>query len=203
MHDEDPALDDPALIDKPLSPAELAEAKEMDLAATEPPWWYAGGKLYWRMHGTAGWSSALGDVPAQPINWQILKVIKDSGGRFQEYWPNEADALMMTKGRGYFRRLRITLELAEAKLAAIARQHAAYKIFEACGHDHEPKSLDEGLFGLYYVRKIGLVCDEGYQHSVCRECCIVDDEPSRHCQLFHDHAEYLCPTDAILKGELD
>lgn len=196
MIDEDPSLDDPELIDKPLDAKGLAEARAMDLAATEPPWWYDEGKLYWRMHGTAGWVPAQlgGEIPPQVMNWQIIKAVKDSGNQFQEYWPNKADALMMTKGRGYFRRMRISLE-------ALSKLHREFKIFSECGHDHEVDP-DQGMHGLFWVQDVGVVCEDAYDYSVCKACCTKDGDQTEECATYHDHLRYLCPTDKILKGDL-
>lgn len=194
MNDEDPSLDDPTLIDKPLDAQGLAEAKAMDLAATSPPWWFDEGDLYWRMHGAAGWTGGYGDMPPQVVNWQIIKAVKNSHNQFAEYWPNKADGLLMTKGRGYFRRMRISLE-------ALAKLHSEFKIFEECSHDHEVDP-DQEMIGLYWVEDVGVVCDDGYGYSICRACCVVNGYQTEECVSSHDHQKYLCPTDKILKGDL-
>jgi hypothetical protein len=43
--------------------------------------------------------------------------------------------------------------------------HAEFKIYDDCGHHHEPGD------GVVDIEEVGLVCKDGYLYSICRECC--------------------------------
>ena len=73
--------------------------------------------------------------------------------------------------------------------------HSPYKIYDECGHDHH-----EGDIEAVYIEEIGMVCGDGFQYEICRECCMNGgDFQSEECQD-HDHGKDkpICATVAIL-----
>lgn len=90
----------------PLSEAELVELECLEGQATAAPWWYDEDDLYYRLHGTAGWSPRIAalDLPPQAINHQIFKAPKKSEV-FEPYWPPPADAQMIPLMRNALPRL--------------------------------------------------------------------------------------------------
>lgn len=94
--------------DDPLSEEELAELEGLESEATAAPWWYDEGELYYRLHGTGGWTPEQGSgefkIPSQPLNRQILKAAKQSEV-FEPYWPLGSDAVLIPKMRNALPRL--------------------------------------------------------------------------------------------------
>lgn len=88
----------------PLSEQELAELERLENEATAAPWWYDEGELYWRLHGTWGWTSEQYSIPAQPINKQLIKAAKQSEV-FEPYWPLGSDGPLIPKMRNALPRL--------------------------------------------------------------------------------------------------
>ncbi|MBX6386837.1 MAG: hypothetical protein IRZ07_28315 [Microbispora sp.] len=82
-------------------------------------------------------------------------------------------------------------EQAEAAIARVRDLHYEYKIYADCGHDahHDDDArvveTDDGRY----------VCADGYQYSVCHECCTASGEPTEHCAETHDHTDgWQCAT---------
>jgi hypothetical protein len=63
----------------------------------------------------------------------------------------------------------------DTAVRALHREHKIYQ--EDCGHDHtedDPGVLD--------ITDVGLVCEEGYDYSICWECCTYGSgEQSQEC----------------------
>lgn len=74
-----------------------------------------------------------------------------------------------------------------AAVRAVLDIHRVVRIFDECGHHHEYTEDGSVPDGLREISEIGLVCEEGYQFSICRECC-TDPEgaQSQLCELEHD-----------------
>jgi hypothetical protein len=86
----------------PISPAEeiciaAARAHAIAEAATKGPWWSDDSDNAWRLHGVAFTVPPQlgGEIPAQPVNKQILKAPKH-GTSYAEYWPDPADDAHIT-----------------------------------------------------------------------------------------------------------
>ena len=87
------------------------------------------------------------------------------------------------------------VERLQAIATAILKLHSPFKIFEECGHDH---SEDESPVA-YEVDDVGMVCEDGYQYSVCVQCCTDGDFMTEEC-MNHDHGKDIpiCETVALL-----
>lgn len=69
----------------------------------------------------------------------------------------------------------------KAALLAVLNLHRRRPTYKPCGHDHE-----NGERGVLLVHEVGLVCDSGYEFSVCRECCTDgDNSQTEHCAENH------------------
>lgn len=80
----------------------------------------------------------------------------------------------------------------------VREQHSARRIYGECGHRHEKPDAD---LGVKDVRAVGLVCEDGYDYTVCRACCCdPDGDQSRECAENHDRECWPCPTIRILDG---
>jgi hypothetical protein len=55
---------------------------------------------------------------------------------------------------------------AYAALRAVLDKHSEFKIYDECGHQHR-----EGDPGVLSIENVGLTCEDGYEYSICRECC--------------------------------
>lgn len=74
-------------------------------------------------------------------------------------------------------------------LRAVLDLHKPFRIYDECGHNHA-----EGEAGVIEVEEIGLVCEDGYQYSICGECCADDVYQKEECGSDHHHPCYPCPT---------
>ena len=90
------------------------------------------------------------------------------------------------------------VERLEAERAAILKLHAPFKIYDECGHKHTNHDLDSGL--AIEVEECGLVCEDGYQYSVCYHCCTDDTGDMTEWCMDHDHGKDkpICATVALL-----
>lgn len=80
----------------------------------------------------------------------------------------------------------------------VREQHSARRIYGECGHRHEKPDAD---LGVKEVRSVGLVCEDGYDYTVCRACCCdPDGDQSRECAENHDRECWPCPTIRVLDG---
>jgi len=87
------------------------------------------------------------------------------------------------------------VEWLQAREAAILKLHAPFKIYDECGHDH---SEDESPVA-FEINDVGMVCEDGYQYSVCIQCCTDNDTMTEEC-MNHDHGKDvpICATVALL-----
>ena len=92
------------------------------------------------------------------------------------------------------------VERLEAQRAAILKLHAPFKIYDDCGHKHTNHDLDSGL--AIEVEECGLVCEDGYQYSVCYHCCTDDTGDMTEWCMDHDHGKDkpICATVALTTG---
>lgn len=84
----------------------------------------------------------------------------------------------------------------EAETARIRELHSEYRLYDDCGHEHA--ETDEGVVN---VPDVGVVCQDGYMYSVCRECCTNGyGDQTEECASAHDHPGWLCATNDILRA---
>jgi hypothetical protein len=82
----------------------------------------------------------------------------------------------------------------EAENARVRELHPEFRIYGECGHKHA-----EGDEGVVNVNDVGLVCEDGFMYSVCRECCTDGHgNQTEECASAHDHPGWLCATNTIL-----
>jgi hypothetical protein len=55
-------------------------------------------------------------------------------------------------------------------IRAVLDEHPPRRIYDECGHTHT-----EGEPGTVTVDEVGVVCEAGYQYTICRGCCCTDD----------------------------
>lgn len=67
--------------------------------------------------------------------------------------------------------------------------HRPLRIYDDCGHQPHEYAEDGSVpAGMVEIEGVGLVCEEGYQFSICSECCTgMDGYQSQHCESEHDH----------------
>lgn len=82
--------------------------------------------------------------------------------------------------------------------------HRESKIYDECGHKHKMADDYDVPAGLHLIEDVGLTCEDGYQYSICRECCTDDGYQTETCVDNHEHggsaACWPCPTHACLAG---
>lgn len=77
-------------------------------------------------------------------------------------------------------------------------EHSEQRIYGDCGHEHEAPDADQGVRD---IPEVGLVCEDGYDYSVCRSCCCDDDgNQSRECAEEHGGECLPCPVIRALDG---
>lgn len=95
------------------------------------------------------------------------------------------------------------IEAAIRGVACVRRLHREFKIYGECGHRHHLDDWESGVAGVRLVAEVGLVCEDGYLYSVCRECCAPGEVgQNRECAENHDHKAdgWECNTLAALDG---
>ena len=94
----------------------------------------------------------------------------------------------------------------KARIDKALELHREFKIYDECGHKHEFNSDGSLPEGVLNVSEIGLVCADGYLHSICRECCTGGSQEyqTEACASDHLHegaaACWPCPTAAALSA---
>jgi hypothetical protein len=86
-----------------------------------------------------------------------------------------------------------------AALDSVKHLHREFRLYGECGHQH----TEEGN-GVISVENVGLTCQDGYEQSICRECCGDGGEyQSEECAANHEGLCWPCPTHtaASLGGE--
>lgn len=79
-------------------------------------------------------------------------------------------------------------------VTAVLDLHVPQRLYDACGHDHT-----DGEPGVVLIDEHGYVCADGYQFSVCRECCC-DPDGNRGLTCADTHGDvdaapcWPCPT---------
>jgi hypothetical protein len=82
--------------------------------------------------------------------------------------------------------------------------HSEYKIYDECGHNHRYSEDGDLEPGVIEVEDVGLVCEEGLQYVICRECCTHGGRQGQTvtCVDDHDHGVcWPCPTLQALGGK--
>jgi hypothetical protein len=82
---------------------------------------------------------------------------------------------------------------------AVLEIHKPFRIFDECDHHHEYAADGSLPEGVQEIENIGLVCEDGYQYSICRSCCTEDSGYQvEHCADVHRHDGpdpcWPCPT---------
>lgn len=54
-------------------------------------------------------------------------------------------------------------------LRAVLDKHSALRIYDECGHRHTRDDVTAGV--AKHVENVGFVCEDGFEYTVCRECC--------------------------------
>jgi hypothetical protein len=69
---------------------------------------------------------------------------------------------------------------------AVLDLHSEFKIYDDCGHQHHV-----GDPGALSIENLGLTCEDGYEYSVCRECCTggSGEYQTEDCVNHHDHED--------------
>lgn len=83
-------------------------------------------------------------------------------------------------------------------VAAALHLHREFRIYGECGHRH----TEEGN-GVISVENVGLTCAEGYEYSICRECCTSgSDYQTEECATNHEgeRACWPCRTHDVLSA---
>jgi hypothetical protein len=104
--------------------------------------------------------------------------------------------------RELFARAINEIEQLRATLDAVRELHRPFKIYDGCGHEHEWGDDGNPPDGVQEVDEIGLVCDDGYQYSICWSCCTQGSGYQTEDCAGHRHGKDVpqCPTIAILDG---
>lgn len=87
-----------------------------------------------------------------------------------------------------------------AHIQAVVDLHKPMRIYGECGHTHQP-----GDPGTLEVDDVGLVCEDGYEYTICLECCADGSAQTEDCATNHPHLDegpcYPCPTRRALEGD--
>jgi hypothetical protein len=93
----------------------------------------------------------------------------------------------------------------QARIDKALALHRETKIYDECGHKHKMADDYTVPAGLHLIEEVGLTCEDGYQYSICRECCTDDGYQTETCVDNHEHggsaACWPCPTHACLAGD--
>lgn len=122
---------EPVAAPQQMSDERLNEISARHAAATPGPWWSDDSESCWRLHGVhAELPPPFPGFPPQILNHQILKAPKRNTP-FAEYWPNEADAALISNAWQDERdlltevhRLRDEVNAVRAELDAVRGLHA-------------------------------------------------------------------------------
>jgi hypothetical protein len=69
-------------------------------------------------------------------------------------------------------------------MARVAALHGPFKIYGECDHDHVDGD------GSVHIDAIGLTCEDGFEYSICSECCTNGREQTEECATYHDHVKF-------------
>lgn len=76
------------------------------------------------------------------------------------------------------------------RVDAVSHLHREFRLYGECGHHH----TEEGN-GVISVENVGLTCADGYERSICRECCTSgSDYQTEECAANHEHNCWPCRT---------
>lgn len=87
-----------------------------------------------------------------------------------------------------------------AALSAVIHLHREFRIFGECSHTAEEHELQE--IDVVTVPEVGETCHEGYQRSVCFECCADDGHQTEDCATNHSDPCWPCSTHHVIAREL-
>lgn len=87
-------------------------------------------------------------------------------------------------------------ELLAERVEAVLKLHVPFGIYDECGHEHTDADVIAGT--AVDVPEVGVTCEEGKLYDVCRECHLVNDEPTEDCA---DCKPWPCATIRALEGE--
>lgn len=77
-----------------------------------------------------------------------------------------------------------------AALDAVNHLHRELRLYGECGHRHTGAGN-----GVISVENVGLTCADGYERSICRECCTGgSDYQTEECAANHEHNCWPCRT---------
>lgn len=128
-----------------------------------------------------------------PPDADIETILADPGGACPDCVRIVIEGL-----RAEVKRLCKELDHLAEQVKRVREMHSAQPLYEECGHRHEKPDAD---LGVKDVRAVGLVCEDGYDYTVCRACCCdPDGDQSRECAENHDRECWPCPTIRILDG---
>jgi hypothetical protein len=89
------------------------------------------------------------------------------------------------------------LDTAESRIDAALALHSEFRIYGECDHQH-----NEDDPGVKSIENVGLTCEDGYEYSICRECCTSGSGYQSEDCAEHDRVFcWPCETSAALKGE--
>jgi hypothetical protein len=76
-----------------------------------------------------------------------------------------------------------------AALRTVLDRHSEFKIYDECGHHHRYSAEGVVTDGVVAVENVGLTCEDGYEYSICRECCTASSQEyqTEGCASAHDH----------------
>lgn len=91
---------------------------------------------------------------------------------------------------------RLVSETPPGLVAQLRHLHRPYRIYSPCTH---PERDDDGHLDLE-LDDGDLTCEASYLYSICKACCMVEDERGEWCSDSHDHqrGEPVCDTRALL-----
>ncbi|MGH3099302.1 MAG: hypothetical protein ACRDMV_25255 [Streptosporangiales bacterium] len=89
-----------------------------------------------------------------------------------------------------------------AALRAVLEVHRPTRIYEDCGHEHTDEDVAEGR--AEEIDDVGVVCEDGYQYTICVECCSDGGRQTEECAVDHTPCDdcWPCPTRAAIARHL-
>lgn len=77
-----------------------------------------------------------------------------------------------------------------ARVEAVRALHRPLRIFGDCDHHHDREDI--GHDGVQLIPEVGIVCEAGYQYTICRECCTDGEFQRIDCADDHPHDTAPC-----------